>query len=59
MPVEIKELNIKIALDNSDNAGTTTAQTEAANGNYSAQPGALVEIVVEKVLEILKNRTER
>lgn len=59
MPVEIKELNIKISLDNNnDVAGNAPAPSETSNGN-SGQQSILVDIVVEKVLEILKARTER
>lgn len=58
MPVEIKELNIKISLDNSDTTGAASAQADASNGN-AMQQGTLVDIVVEKVLEILKTKSER
>lgn len=58
MPVEIKELNIKISLDNNEVAGNAPASAETNNGN-TAQQSTMVDIVVEKVLEILKTRTER
>lgn len=54
MPLEIKELHIKISVENepSSNSG--------GGGNASGEPDeATVQACVEKVLEILKEKSER
>ena len=56
MPVEIRELTIKINLDNAENQGGGGA---AGDSNGADAQKALVEACVEKVLEILKEKTER
>jgi hypothetical protein len=58
MPVEIRELTIKINLDNADNQGGGGAAGSGGANNADAQK-ALVEACVEKVLEILKEKAER
>ncbi len=55
MPVEIRELTIKINLDNAENQGGGAA----SGGNSDDAQKALVEACVEKVLEILKEKTDR
>lgn len=55
MPVEIRELSIKINL--SDEGGTSG--TNANGGNAQEAQQALVEMIAEKVLEILRNNHER
>ena len=55
MPVEIRELTIKINLDNAENQGGGAA----GGGNSDDAQKALVEACVEKVLEILKEKTDR
>jgi hypothetical protein len=56
MPVEIREMVIKVAVDEAaggkGNAGGNGAQQEGS-------PEAIVRICVEKVLEILKDQRER
>ena len=54
MPVEIRELNIKINL--SDEGGNASS-SDAGDSNDAQQ--AIVEAVIEKVLEILKEKQER
>jgi hypothetical protein len=54
MPVEIRELNIKINLTDSGGGGNTEGGDDAAEGQEK-----LIETVVEKVLEILKSKEER
>ncbi len=54
MPVEIRELNIKINL--SDEGGN--ASSSGSDDTNDAQQ-VLVEAVMEKVLEILKEKQER
>ena len=54
MPVEIRELNIKINLsDEGGNASSTNAD------DSSDAQQVIVAAVVEKVLEILKEKQER
>lgn len=54
MPVEIRELNIKINLSE----GEGNVSSTNANDPNEAQQG-IIEAVIEKVLEILKEREER
>lgn len=64
MPIEIRELNIKVSV--SDGAGAANgvgatgadaaAQSPQGSGGNNA---ALIEEAVEKVLEILRHQTER
>ena len=59
MPVEIRELNIKVTVDDSSGSGGQNSGG-GAGANSGGQPDeALVAAVVEKVLEILKTKTER
>jgi hypothetical protein len=59
MPVEIRELNIKVTVDDPSGSGGQNSGG-GAGGNSGSQPDeTLVAAVVEKVLEILKSRTER
>ena len=61
MPIEIKELAIKISVsepgNNAGNTGTSGAQTQA--GNSTEPDPALVAACVEKVLELIKQKQER
>ena len=59
MPVEIRELSIKVTVD--DSSGSSVQNSGAGTGgNSGSQPDeTLVAAIVEKVLEILKSRTER
>ncbi|WP_198315643.1 DUF5908 family protein [Chitinophaga tropicalis] len=56
MPVEIKELVIKVAVDETgggkESAGRSGAQQDAP-------PDQIIRACVEKVLEILKDQRER
>ena len=54
MPVEIRELVIKVAVDESAASGGT-----GKNIQPEAAPDMLVRSCVEKVLEILKDQKER
>ncbi len=62
MPIEIKELNIKVTVADSSNAGasnTGSGNQGAGNQGAGAPDPAVVEACVEKVLEILKHKMER
>lgn len=56
MPIEIKELHIKAVIDNS--AGNTSARNNSDSGP-GLPPDKIIEICVEKVLEIIKEKAER
>lgn len=64
MPIEIRELNIKVSVSNggdtANGVGTTSTgpASESPQGSGSNN-AALIEEAVEKVLEILKHQTER
>ena len=64
MPIEIKELHIRVAI-NAAAEGQTGANASAAGqsgktaGTDGSERDALVAECVEQVLEILKNKTER
>jgi hypothetical protein len=58
MPVEIRELTIKVNLDDTNNQGGNSAAGTSSGGDIDAQK-AIVEACVEKVLEILKEKAER
>jgi hypothetical protein len=56
MPVEIRELNIKINLTDSGSGANADA---SGGGDANEAQEKLIETVVEKVLEILKEKEER
>jgi hypothetical protein len=59
MPIEIRELHIRVAVSApSDGAPAGTPAAGAAAGG-EADPEALVAECVEQVLRILQNRMER
>jgi hypothetical protein len=62
MPIEIRELHIKAVIESGKTGGTgsggATGQTTSASAPAQGQD-ELIEICVEKVLEILKQKTER
>ena len=62
MPIEIRELHIKVSVTSPDTS--QTAARSASSGAGSAASDAhntekIVAVCVEKVMEILKNKTER
>jgi hypothetical protein len=62
MPIEIRELHIKAVIDtggsNNKNAQANDTTKDAAGGT-DQKPDNLVDLCVEKVLEILKEKEER
>jgi hypothetical protein len=56
MPVEIRELVIKVAVDE---AAGNKGNTGGSSGQQEGSPDAIVRTCVEKVLEILKDQRER
>ncbi len=62
MPIEIRELHIKMSVS-SPQAGQaspgTTSPQRSSNESRSSDKEELVAACVEKVLEILQNKTER
>jgi Family of unknown function (DUF5908) len=63
MPIEIRELVIKATVGNGNsaaNSGSNASNTEGGNGGGGeAASDAFINICVEKVLEILKEKAER
>ena len=57
MPVEIKELNIKVTITEAPD-DSVVGSTESENNMLEPTP-AIIEACVEKVLEILKSKAER
>lgn len=57
MPIEIRELSIKVNLNEGGGGGNNAANNAGGGGEEAKQ--AIVEAVIEKVLEILKEKTER
>lgn len=58
MPLEIKELHIRVSVDNNTPANSTAVNNN--NMTASAEPDpALVQACVEKVLEVLTKKNER
>ncbi len=56
MPVEIKELTIKVNINQPQQANATPAVTA---GNSSDDKEALLKDAVEQVLQIIENKKER
>ncbi len=60
MPVEIKELHIKVTVNTQQQSKTSESPGKSAGGS---EPGAgreeIVAECVEKVLEIIRNKKER
>lgn len=54
MPIEIKELHIRINVDNNSEANTPETTTDD-----SAQVNRIVETCVEQVMELLSKKEER
>jgi hypothetical protein len=57
MPVEIREMVIKVAVDEA--AGSKGNTGGGSNAQQEGSPDAIVRTCVEKVLEILKDQRER
>ena len=55
MPIEIRELVIKATVSDSSGDGRNSSN----NGNAADAKEADVNLIVEKVLEILKEKSER
>lgn len=55
MPIEIRELVIKTSV----NEGNRSQNNSDVNINSSQEQSTLIAICVEKVLEILKEKSER
>ena len=57
MPIEINELNIHVNLD--DSGGNQNGEGANSGGGDADAEKALIDKVVEQVLNIIKERTER
>jgi len=56
MPVEIRELQITTVVNESTSAATSTASSSATS---LTNTDAIINVCVEQVLEILKEKNER
>lgn len=56
MPLEIKELHIKVNVQSGQQPATSTSSS-SSNGGQNQE--ALLQLCVEKVLEILEEKAER
>ncbi len=62
MPIEIRELHIKVSVTSPDTSQAATRSASSGAGSASSDAHNTEEIIaacVEKVMEILKNKTER
>ncbi len=64
MPIEIKELHIRVAVNTPQSGQTARGQATAGGGRDAGGDGAngkeaIVAECVEQVLQILQNKTER
>jgi len=61
MPLEIRELIVKATVDSSGSTSGTsdTGADNGSNGNEQSSQEQLINLCVEKVLEILKEKAER
>lgn len=57
MPLEIKELIVKINVQNDQASSTNSEENIPSNGVQNQE--ALIQLCVEKVLEILQEKAER
>jgi hypothetical protein len=58
MPLEIRELIIKATVDN-NGSGQDGSGAKNGNGGQQEELETMVNLCVEKVLEILKEKSER
>jgi hypothetical protein len=59
MPIEIKELHIKVKVNERQNPGQPLNTTAARDQERGQVEGALLQETVEQVLQILKDQKER
>lgn len=59
MPVEIRELNIRVNLTDGGGNQNASASASGESGASGEAQETIVDAVVEKVLEILKDKMER
>ncbi len=59
MPIEIRELIVKATVDNNGAQNGPANAQNGGGGDAQASQEQLVNLCVEKVLEILKEKSER
>jgi hypothetical protein len=59
MPIEIKELNIRINVNQGQQEQNTPAQEGSSNAQTPPDKQELMAECVEQVMELLKNKQER
>ena len=58
MPIEVRELVIKATVQQSGSNGSSGASTSSGNNTVSGNQ-EIINLCVEKILEILKEKNER
>lgn len=59
MPIEIKELHIRVSVNVPQGEQVAASQTSAGGSDSGEEKDAIVAECVEQVLEILRNKMER
>lgn len=59
MPLEVRELVIKATVDNGNSGSENSGLASDSGSADTVQTEDLVNLVVEKVLEIIKEKSER
>ncbi len=59
MPLEIKELHIKASLSDSNQEQSRGGEDNIGGGSGNNSKDEIINLCVEKVLQILKDKTER
>ncbi len=59
MPIEIRELHIKVTVNDPNPQAQQAAQPVAENGNAKTDNDGMVAQCIEQVLEIIHNKKER
>jgi hypothetical protein len=59
MPIEIRELHIKAVIDGGGKKESEGQPSAAAPAAPAPEMNELIDLCVEKILEILKEKTER
>ena len=59
MPVEIRELHIRVAVNSEPAKQSAPAKSASVGGGNSADKDAIVAACVEQVLQIIQSKKER
>jgi len=59
MPIEIRELHIKVTVNQPEAANSSNAVSSPSTNNSSVKNESLLAECVEQVMQILQNKNER